>query len=122
MLTAAASAVLLAAATSCNDYLDTKPNKGDSEVLDNCEQVEGLFNNSDNFNTKATVVAAESDDMGMTTDLYDQVGMVGEDFVNGLSFDIDAIEAYPYGDEVWNNEYNKVFIANLVLEIGRAHV
>lgn len=110
------AALLLAIATSCNDYLDTTPSKGDSEVLDNSEQVEGLFNNSDNFNTKATLVAAESDDMGMTTDLFDQSGYIGEDFANGLSFDIDAVEAYPYGDEVWNDEYNKVFIANLVLE------
>jgi len=116
LLTAAASAILLIAASSCNDYLDTTPSKGSSEVLDKSEQIEGLFNNSENFNTKATLVAAECDDMGMTTDLYDQTGYLGEDFANGLSFDIDAVEAYPYGDKVWNNLYNKVFIANLVLE------
>lgn len=61
LLTAAASAILLIVASSCNDYLDTTPSKGSSEVLDKSEQIEGLFNNSENFNTKATLVAAESE-------------------------------------------------------------
>lgn len=111
----ALTAVALTMLCSCNDYLDTTPSKGDNEVLNNSEQVEALFNNSDIFTAKAVMTVPESDDIGLTTDMFDAMGYAGENYLNGLSYDISGIENNVYGDPVWENEYNKVFTANLIM-------
>ena len=67
MITTIKSLPLLALLTlaSCNDYLDTKPSKGNNEILSTSEQVEALFNNSSMFIQSVSIPAASSDDMGM---------------------------------------------------------
>lgn len=102
---------------SCNDYLETMPSKGENEVLNRSEQIEALFNNSDNFNTIVGMPVAESDDNGMTTDMYDQLGSLDENYYNGLAFDISGVENRAYGDDVFTKEYNRIFIANLVIKV-----
>ncbi|MGI6232695.1 MAG: RagB/SusD family nutrient uptake outer membrane protein [Prevotella sp.] len=100
---------------SCNDYLDTTPSKGENEELHSKEQVEALFNNSDLINTPVALAVAESDDQGMSTDIYDQLGYLENGMMNGLSFNITDVEEEIYGDPVWEREYNKIFTANLVI-------
>lgn len=101
--------------TSCNDYLDTVQNKGNDEVLTKSSQVEALFANSEIFNTATGLNVAASDDYGMSTDLYDMLGYVDENLINGMSWNIKDVPANQYGDNVWESEYKKVFTANLIL-------
>jgi hypothetical protein len=101
--------------TSCNDYLDTTPSKGDNEVLNNSEQIEALFNNNSLFNAKTSLAVSESDDNGISTDMYDSLGYANGNYLNGLTFNIEDIENNAYGDALWENEYKKVFTANLII-------
>lgn len=105
----------LVALTACNDYLDTVPSKGENEVLTRGEQIRALFDNNETFNIYGATTIAETDDYGMTTDIYDQVGYLPEDCFNGVAFDIDGIASQPYGDESLTREYDRVFKANLVI-------
>lgn len=107
--------IALSLLTSCNNYLDTIPSKGDNEVLNSSEQIEALFNNNSLFNAKASMIVAESDDNGMSVDMYDSLGYASDNYLNGLTYNIEDIKNYPYGDNIWENEYNKVFTANLII-------
>lgn len=107
--------ITLSLLTSCNDYLDTIPSKGDNEVLKTSEQIEALFNNSSLFNAKTSIVVSESDDNGLSVDMYNSLGNANDNFLNGSTFNIEDIENYAYGDNIWENEYNKVFTANLII-------
>ncbi len=117
MITTIKSLPLLALLTlaSCNDYLDTKPSKGNNEILSTSEQVEALFNNSSMFIQSVSIPAASSDDMGMDNNIYDAAGYLDQDFVNGLTFAVNDIETNQYGDAFWEGAYNKIFTANLVI-------
>lgn len=105
----------LLALTSCNDYLDTKPSKGSNEQLGSSEQVEALFNNSELFMQATSTVVGSSDDNGITNDMYDALGYLGSDLINGIDFAIDDLENSQYGDAVWEGAYSKIFTANLVI-------
>lgn len=109
---AAAAATAL---VSCNDYLDTIPNKGNDEVINNSAQVEALLGNSSIFNTMALLTISSSDDYGMTTDIASSIGWVDESLLNGMTWNVTDLVAYQYGDQAWSTEYNKVFTANLVI-------
>ena len=76
--------IALSLLTSCNDYLDTIPSKGDNEVLNSSEQIEALFNNNSLFNAKASMIVAESDDNGMSVDMYDSLGYASDNYLNGF--------------------------------------
>lgn len=107
--------VLALTLTSCNDYLDTEQSKGNDEVLTTSKQVEALFANSDIFNTTATLSMYASDDYGLTTDIYDMLGYVSEDIINGMTWNVTDVAANQYGDYTWESEYKKVFTANLII-------
>ncbi len=115
--TTKASLLLVAgmALASCNDYLDTEPSHGDNEVLHTTEQVEALFNNSEITNTGTSFAISQGDDIGLSPEIYDQMGWMDENSMNGFVFGTDDIANSPYGDEGWEKEYNKVFVANLVI-------
>ena len=100
---------------SCNDYLDTIPSKGNNEMLTSSEQVEALFNNNSMFIQSVSVPVASSDDMGMDNNMYDSLGYMDQDFVNGLTFAVNDIETNQYGDALWEGAYNKIFTANLII-------
>ena len=101
--------------TSCNDYLDTVQNKGNDEILTQSSQVEALFANSGIFNTPTALNVAASDDYGMSTDLFDMIGYLDENLINGMSWNIQDVPANQYGDVVWESEYQKIFTANLIM-------
>ncbi len=81
--------------TSCNDYLDTVQNKGNDEVLSSSKQVEALFGNSRTFNTPAGLNTAASDDYGMTIELNDMLGYVDENLLNGMTWNVQDVAAFP---------------------------
>lgn len=114
MITTIKSLPVLALLTlaSCNDYLDTKPSKGNNEILSTSEQVEALFNNSSMFIQSVSIPAASSDDMGMDNNIYDAAGYMDQDFVNGLTFAVNDIETNQYGDAFWEGAYNKIWVYN----------
>lgn len=105
-------AMLLA---SCNDYLDTIPSKGNNEMLHSVEQAQAIFNNHDNFVQTISATVPCSDDMGLSTDLYDAIGYMTEDNLNGFTFDKTDLMNAIYGDDFWDGAYNKVFKANLII-------
>ena len=109
------SVVALFMLTSCNEYLDTEPNRGDNEVLKSGEQIEALFNNSDIFNSKVSFLGATGDDIDLTMEMYNAMGYSVDSYVNGLTFNTQDIANYQYGDTHWESEYNKIFTANLVI-------
>lgn len=101
--------------TSCNDFLSENPNRGENEPLETKQQVEALFNNSQYTQHIALGSIFSSDDFEMTTDQYNSAP---------YNFDADILPLYTWGttdlinagnDEVWNDEFNKVYIANLVI-------
>lgn len=101
--------------TSCDDYLDTVPSKGANEVLNSKKQIDALFDNSEMFNSKATFVIASSDDINIKPEMYDQMGYMGDTYLNGYVFGITDAENIQWGDAAWDTEYNKVFTANLII-------
>ncbi len=101
--------------SSCNDYLDTVPSKGENEVLNSAKQIDALFDNSSIFNSKVSYAIASSDDIDVKPEMYDQMGWMNDSYLNGVVFGIRDAANAQYGDEVWENEYNKVFIANLII-------
>lgn len=105
--------------SSCNDYLDTVPSKGENEVLGSGKQIDALFNSSDIFNSKVAYAIASSDDIDVKPEMYEQLGYLPDSYLNGFVFGIADAANVQYGDEVWESEYKKVFIANLIInEIG----
>lgn len=109
------TAISAVALTSCNDYLDTIPNKGNDEVINNTAQVEALLGNSSIFNTQALLTVSSSDDYGLTPDMASAIGWVDGSLLNGMTWNVTDLVAYQYGDVAWSGEYTKIFTANLVL-------
>ena len=103
------------ALSSCDDYLDTIPSKGNNEVLNNSAQVEALLGNSSIFNTPVNCLFSASDDEGMGTDIADMYGYVSENILNEMTWNTNDNEVNTFGDGAWDAEYNKVFTANLII-------
>lgn len=101
--------------TSCDDYLDTVPSKGANEVLNSRKQIDALFDNSDIFNSKVNYVIASSDDINVMPEMFEQMGYMGDTYLNGYVFGITDAENMQWGDASWETEYNKVFTANLII-------
>lgn len=103
------------ALTSCDDFLSENPNRGENEPLETKQQVEALFDNSQYTQHIALGSIFSSDDFEMSTDQYSFAP---------YNFDADILPFYTWGttdlinsgsDEVWNDEFNKVFTANMVI-------
>lgn len=101
--------------TSCNDFLSENPNRGENEPLETKQQVEAIFDNSQYTQHIALGSIFSSDDFEMSTNQYSSAP---------YNFDADILPLYTWGttdlinsgtDEVWNNEFNKVFTANMVI-------
>ena len=99
-------AVTLLTMASCNDYLDTVPSRGDNEVLKSGEQIEALFNNSEIYNSKVGFLGASGDDIDLTMEMYNEMGYATDAYISGLTFSIDDLANYQYGDTHWESEYN----------------
>lgn len=101
---------------SCDDYLSKNPNEGGDEVLNNSEQIDALFANSEKLlMSYAYYNVSSSDDFGWTTDVMDQISYPDYYVFNGIAWDINGIASDNSGDEVWANEYQRIFYANLVI-------
>ncbi len=101
--------------SSCNDFLSEYPNRGENEPLETKQQVEALFHNSQYTQHIALGSIFSSDDFEMTTEQYSYAP---------YNFDADILPLYTWGttdlinsgtDEVWNDEFNKVFAANMII-------
>lgn len=101
--------------TGCDDFLSEVPNRGGDEVLNSGAQIDALFNNSDYLTTYAKLSLTSSDDFGYTTAVADAFGYVDSDVMNGLTWNVESQRLVAYGDEMWNTEYSKIFLANLII-------
>jgi len=107
---------LAAVFASCDDYLSKKTNEGGDEVLNRSEQIDAIFANSEKMlMSYARYNVSSSDDFGWTTSLMDQISYPDNNIFNGIVWDIDGIAGTNTGDEVWSNEYERIFYANLII-------
>ena len=56
---------MLSFVSSCGDFFDEVPSRGDNEVLNRGEQVRNLFANSSNYYTPVDFLVASTDDYGI---------------------------------------------------------
>ena len=104
---------------ACEDFLDVKPSKSTSVVIETGEHINALLN-------YYTVYYAEnspwltnaSDDNACSTAWYDIVGTKSDAFsINALSYATWNKDFIPtLTDITWTAEYKKIFYANTVLE------
>lgn len=100
--------------SSCNEFLDEVPSRGDNEVLNRGEQVKNLFSNSNNYFTPVDFLVASTDDYGMTMDVFDALGYLDVPSLSGMSWAPEGLDVF-MSDELWSKQYNKIFTANAVI-------
>ena len=100
--------------SSCNEFLDEVPSRGDNEVLNRGEQVKNLFANSNNYYTPVDFLVASTDDYGMTMDVFDALGYLDVPSLSGMSWAPEGLDVF-MSDELWSKQYNKIFTANAVI-------
>lgn len=100
--------------SSCEDFLDEVPSRGDNEVINRGEQIKKLFANSNNYYTPVDFLAASTDDYGMTVDIFDALGYLDVPSLSGMSWAPEGLDVF-MSDELWTKQYNKIFIANTVI-------
>lgn len=106
--------IAISVVSSCNEFLDEVPSRGDNEVLNRGEQVKNLFANSNNYYTPVDFLVASTDDYGMTMDVFDALGYLDVPSLSGLSWAPEGLDVF-MSDELWSKQYNKVFTANAVI-------
>ena len=109
---------MLSFVSSCGDFFDEVPSRGDNEVLNRGEQVRNLFANSSNYYTPVDFLVASTDDYGMTMEIFDALGYLDVPSLSGMSWAPEGLDVF-MSDELWTKQYNKIFTANAVLnDIG----
>ena len=109
--------LLALASVACNDYLDVQPSKTTSLVPSTTDHLEYLLNDYNTFYTENNYTAVfSSDDFGLYTDIYNvQPIAYPLETVEFALWDLDYLPAAS-SDNFWTGEYEKIFIANMVLE------
>lgn len=102
--------------TSCDDFLDEKPNKSTSLVPTTVEQLEYILNNYGSFYREpAMTVMLSSDSYGLMTEMTDALSsMPGITQVEYAAWDIENLPTYSR-EAYFSGEYSKIFSANMVL-------
>ena len=109
---------MLPVVSSCGDFFDEVPSRGDNEVLNRGEQVRNLFANSSNYYTPVDFLVASTDDYGMSMEVFDALGYLDVPSLSGMSWAPEGLDVF-MSDELWTKQYNKIFTANAVLnDIG----
>lgn len=109
------SAVLLLSA--CKKFLDEKPSKTSSLVVNDVEQLDALLSNYGQFYSEGNRTAIYSTDYyGLTKQIYDaRPGTFSMAAIEFALWDIDNLP--DDGREgFWSGEFKKIFYANMVLE------
>ena len=108
----AALAALMLLSVSCDDFLNHEPSKSTDQVIENIEQLDALLGTYSQFVQEYNQMALASDDFGMTTE-------IGTYYTMLTTLDLDHILWADTNAEtarsMWNNEYEKIYYANLVL-------
>ena len=109
--------LLALASVACNDYLDVQPSKTTSLVPSTTDHLEYLLNDYNTFYMENNYTAVfSSDDFGLYTDIYNvQPIAYPLETVEFALWDLDYLPAAS-SDNFWTGEYEKIFIANMVLE------
>lgn len=109
--------LLALASVSCNDWLAEKPSKTTSLTVETTDHLEYLLNNYDNFYEEANNTAIySSDDYGLYTEMYNlDRSNYDMEIIEFATWDIDYLPNAS-SDNFWTDEYQKIFIANMVLE------
>ena len=105
---------MLPVVSSCGDFFDEVPSRGDNEVLNRGEQVRNLFANSSNYYTPVDFLVASTDDYGMSMEVFDALGYLDVPSLSGMSWAPEGLDVF-MSDELWTRQYNKIFTANAVL-------
>jgi hypothetical protein len=108
--------------TSCKKYLDVKPSKGTSVVIQSTSDLNALLENFNTFYLESNNTAINgTDDDGFSALLYDAkpsfFSIPTIEFTLWDKTDLANRDVSSYaGLNFWSNEYAKIFVANLVLE------
>lgn len=107
---------LVAGGTSCNDFLDEKPNKTSSIDPTHADQLEYLFNNYYSFYSESNrALLFSTDDYGLLTELIDaESSTYGVAEVQFATWDYKYLPT-DWREWYWGGEYSKIFTANYVL-------
>ena len=104
---------------ACDDFLDVKPSKSTSVVIETGEHVNALLNYYDVYYLENSPwLAVGSDDYDCSTTGYDIVGTNSDAYTTeSLSYATWNKDFIPtLTDKTWTAEYKKIFYANTVLE------
>lgn len=101
----------------CDKYLDVQPSKTTSLVPTTLEHLETLLNDYDSFYEEVNGTAIySSDDYGLYKEIYEAKSNAYDlSSVEFATWDMKYLPA-GFGDGFWSGEYQKIFIANMVLE------
>lgn len=104
---------------ACEDFLDVKPSKSESVVIETGDHLNALLNYySVYYLEESPWLTTASDDYGCSTDWYDITGNKSEGFtiasLSHATWNKDFIPTLT--DRTWTAEYLKIFYANTVLE------
>lgn len=103
--------------SSCKKFLDEKPSKTSSLVVNNVDQLDALFSNYGQFYSEGNRTAIYSTDYyGLTKEIYDaRPGTFSMAAIEFALWDIDNLP--DDGREgFWSGEFKKIFYANMALE------
>jgi len=105
---------------ACDDYLDVKPSKSTSLVIETGDQLKALLNSYTVYYLEQSPWLIDaSDDQRCSTEWFDITGSANcEGYTTeALSYTLWDVNLIPQlTDENWKNEYLKIFYANTILE------
>lgn len=101
---------------SCNDFLSTEPDKNTSVVPSEIEDLESLLNNYTVLSPeKNRTLVCSTDDYDILKELYlAKNNLYRMQTIQFATWDIDLVK-YDADETFWQGEYNKIFIANMIL-------
>lgn len=99
--------------SSCDNFLDKEPSKGTHRPIEKIEQLEALLENYKIFYVEENNTAIATDDFALTTEIHDAKRTAFESYVlEHIFWDEKSTQMLP---SLWEGEFEKIFIANLVL-------
>jgi hypothetical protein len=104
--------------SSCKKYLEIAPNKSSSVQVKTTADLDGLLNNTATFAVVNTGDMFATDDYGLTGQIYKNTQLANSIFfTNATVYNAtwDRIISAGTNNAGWTSEYQKIFVANLVL-------
>ncbi|MBR5464968.1 MAG: RagB/SusD family nutrient uptake outer membrane protein [Alistipes sp.] len=112
-------ALMIAAATNlvaCDEWLSAEPSKSTKKTLQTTEQLDALLGNYSLFYKEQCTPAYGTDDWGITPEFYTAKSGGVYNATSQLPYLLWADEVDDARYSVWQNEYTKIYYANMAIE------